>query len=81
VAPYTLVNLILGMLRIARWDYVLGTALGMTPGILLNAFFVDRVVAAIQSPSPLTFALVALAVTIAAGLALFVRRRLAKRAL
>jgi phospholipase D1/2 len=79
-APYTIVNLILGMLRIDRLDYLIGTALGMAPGIVVNAFFVDRLLAAIRAPSPLTVALVAVAIAIAVGLALCVRGRLAKRA-
>ncbi|MEP6483448.1 MAG: VTT domain-containing protein [Rudaea sp.] len=80
VAPYSVVNLILGSLRIDRIDYLIGTALGMTPGIIVNAFFVDRVVAAVRTPSPLTFALVALALALAIGLTIFVRRRLARKA-
>lgn len=78
VAPYTIVNLVLGATRIDRLPYVVGTALGMTPGILVNAFFVDRVVAAVRAPTPLTVALLAFATCVVIALALLVRRRLAR---
>jgi phospholipase D1/2 len=78
VAPYTIVNLLLGATRIDRIQYIAGTALGMAPGIVVNAFFVDRVVAAVRAPSPLTVALLVLATGVVIGLALFVRRRLSR---
>ncbi len=78
VAPYTIVNLLLGATRIDRVQYIVGTALGMTPGIIVNTFFVDRVVAAVRAPSPLTIALLVLATCVVIGLALLVRRRLSR---
>ena len=78
VAPYTIVNLLLGATRIDRVQYIVGTALGMTPGIVVNAFFVDRIVAAVRAPTPLTIALLAFATLVVIGLALFVRRRLSR---
>ena len=78
VAPYTIVNLLLGATRIDRVQYIAGTALGMAPGIIVNAFFVDRIVAAVRTPTLLTFALLALATLVVIGLALFVRKRLAR---
>ncbi len=78
VAPYTIVNLLLGATRIDRLQYIVGTALGMTPGIVVNAFFVDRILAAVRAPTPLTIALLAFATLVVIGLALFVRKRLSR---
>ena len=78
VAPYTIVNLLLGATRIDRLQYIAGTALGMAPGIIVNAFFVDRVVAAVRAPTPLTIALLVLATGVVIALALLVHRRLSR---
>jgi uncharacterized membrane protein YdjX (TVP38/TMEM64 family) len=55
VAPYSLVSLIAGAARIRRIPYLVGTALGMTPGIVLYALFVDRARAALLDPHPLAW--------------------------
>ncbi|MDQ6917111.1 MAG: VTT domain-containing protein, partial [Pseudomonadota bacterium] len=60
IAPFTIINLIAGASHIAFRDFVLGTIIGMAPGTLLLVVFIDRVIAAVKSPGPLTFALLAL---------------------
>ncbi len=50
VAPFTLVNLFAGASRIRFRDYLLGTALGMTPGIIAVSVFADRLLLAIRNP-------------------------------
>jgi len=77
VAPYSIVCLLLGTTDIRRVPYIAGTVLGMLPGIAVNAFFIDRVIAAIRHPSMTTVALLALAVCVIAALALLVRRHFA----
>jgi phospholipase D1/2 len=77
VAPYSIVCLLLGTTAIRRAPYLAGTALGMLPGIVVNAFFIDRVIAAIRHPSLLTAALLGLAVITIAALAVLVRRHFA----
>ena len=77
VAPYSVVCLLLGTTAIRRVPYVTGTVLGMLPGIVVNAFFIDRVIAAIRHPSMTTVALLALAVLAIAALAMLVRRHFA----
>lgn len=42
VAPFTVVNLFLGVLRIRTGDFVLGTFLGLLPGFLFSIFIGDR---------------------------------------
>jgi len=77
VAPYSIVCILLGTTEIRRAPYIAGTMLGMLPGILVNAFFIDRVIAAIRHPSMTTAALLGLAVVVIAALALLVRKHFA----
>jgi phosphatidylserine/phosphatidylglycerophosphate/cardiolipin synthase-like enzyme/uncharacterized membrane protein YdjX (TVP38/TMEM64 family) len=50
VAPFSLVNLIAGASHIKLKDYLLGTAAGMLPGILVITLFADRLLHTIQHP-------------------------------
>ena len=79
VAPYSIVCILLGALHVRRSHYLIGTTLGMAPGILVNAIFIDRVIAAIRSPSALTFALLLLALLVVVALGWSVRKRVERR--
>lgn len=60
VAPYCVVSLLGGIVRAPPGRYLLGTALGMAPGIVVYALFLDRAQAALRSPHALAaFAAVA----------------------
>ncbi|MBI3897075.1 MAG: VTT domain-containing protein [Gammaproteobacteria bacterium] len=50
VAPFTVVNLVAGASHIGLRDFLLGTVLGMIPGILAIVLFIDRVDATLQQP-------------------------------
>jgi phosphatidylserine/phosphatidylglycerophosphate/cardiolipin synthase-like enzyme/uncharacterized membrane protein YdjX (TVP38/TMEM64 family) len=50
VAPFTIVNMIAGASHIKLKDYLIGTALGMLPGILAITIFADRLLHAIKEP-------------------------------
>ena len=78
VAPYSAVNLAAGALRIPRRDYLLGTAFGMLPGIVFNAVFIDRVVAALEHPNSSSYALLILVAALIVVLAALIRRRVAR---
>ena len=79
VAPFAIVNMVAGASRISLRDMLLGTALGMAPGLLVMVFFVDQIVAALKTPGPLTLALFAGAVVLI-GAALWGLQRWLKRA-
>jgi phosphatidylserine/phosphatidylglycerophosphate/cardiolipin synthase-like enzyme/uncharacterized membrane protein YdjX (TVP38/TMEM64 family) len=51
VAPFTLVNLVAGAIRIPMLDYVIGTALGLLPGLLLMTALGDRLLRIVTEPS------------------------------
>jgi uncharacterized membrane protein YdjX (TVP38/TMEM64 family) len=60
VAPFAIVNLIAGASHIRFRDFLLGNTLGMAPGTLAMAVFVDQIVTALRAPGGMTFALVLL---------------------
>ncbi len=78
LAPYSVVNLVAGAARIRRRDYVFGTALGMLPGIAVNALFVDRILALIERPQGSTLCAFVLALALALALLYALRRRMAR---
>ena len=53
VAPYSLVNLAAGAVRVPFRDFVLGTLLGMTPGVVGITFFTQQLEEMIRRPSAL----------------------------
>jgi phospholipase D1/2 len=79
LAPFTVVNLAAGASHIRLRDFLLGTALGMLPGILAITVFSDRLLAVLREPSPLTLALLAGVAIFVAGGAYALRRWLRGR--
>jgi phosphatidylserine/phosphatidylglycerophosphate/cardiolipin synthase-like enzyme/uncharacterized membrane protein YdjX (TVP38/TMEM64 family) len=51
IAPFTAINLIAGAAQISWRDFLLGTLVGMLPGIILTIAFVDRASTALQRPT------------------------------
>jgi phosphatidylserine/phosphatidylglycerophosphate/cardiolipin synthase-like enzyme/uncharacterized membrane protein YdjX (TVP38/TMEM64 family) len=51
IAPFTLVNLVAGAIRIPLLDYMVGTALGLAPGLLLMTALGDRLLRIMTEPS------------------------------
>jgi phospholipase D1/2 len=74
VAPYSVVNVVAGATHIGTRDFLVGTVIGLSPGIVGIALFTDRVVAAIRNPGALTLTVLA-AVAMAAVLGILVMRR------
>ncbi len=72
VAPFTIVNLVAGASHIRLRDFAIGNAIGLAPGTVAIAVFVDSVADAIRRPSLEELAIVAgvLAFILAAGWAL-----------
>lgn len=50
VAPFTLINLVAGASRTHFRDFMVGTILGMIPGMLTVSLITDRAIAAIENP-------------------------------
>ena len=68
VAPYSLINLAAGASSIRLVDFILGTLLGMLPGLVVLSVLGDRIVAILLDPSLGQLAL--LAASVAAWLAI-----------
>jgi phospholipase D1/2 len=62
IAPFTVVNLAAGASRIPFTDYVLGTILGMLPGLVLMSALGYQIFNVLTAPTPLNVSLFVLAV-------------------
>ena len=51
IAPFTLVNLVAGALRVPMLDYVVGTALGLAPGLVAMSLLGGQVFEILSDPS------------------------------
>lgn len=49
VAPFMVVNLVAGALRVKLRDFVVGSALGLLPGTVLISLFTDQLLSALQA--------------------------------
>lgn len=79
VAPFTVINLVAGTTHISLRDFLLGTLIGLAPGVVAAALFIDRILAALRNPGAGTVALlIGLAVLVVIGMALL-RRSLRRR--
>ena len=52
IAPFAIVNMVAGTSHIRVRDFLIGSALGMTPGTLFFALFVEQMVEAFERPGP-----------------------------
>jgi uncharacterized membrane protein YdjX (TVP38/TMEM64 family) len=50
IAPFTIVNLVAGASHIRLRDYMIGSVIGMVPGILLTVTFAHQLLRAIRHP-------------------------------
>ena len=60
--PFTLINLAIGASAIRPLDFIIGTIIGMGPGLLVISVMGDRIVGILKDPSPQTVGLLALCV-------------------
>lgn len=79
IAPFTIVNIVAGASHIRLADYLIGTVLGMLPGIALTVTFVHHLAEAVRNPSLGTVAVLAgvaaLIIAIAMGLQRLLRSK------
>lgn len=79
VAPFTIINMIAGASHIRLGQYLIGTSLGMAPGMLAIALFTDRIIASVQKPTPVNYLLLAVVVLFIALAAWLASRWLRRR--
>jgi phospholipase D1/2 len=78
-APFAVEGIIAGALRIKLWHYMLGTVLGMTPGVLATSVFGVQLTAALEDPSTINWWIIAAVVAVFVAMTYFVKRWLAAR--
>ena len=74
VAPFAVVGIVAGAIRVKPFDFMLGTALGMLPGALTTTVFGDQIEAMLRDPSRINYWIVAGAV-LAFGTLIYAGRR------
>jgi phospholipase D1/2 len=62
IAPFPVVNLLMGALRVKLWHFVCGTFLGMLPGMIAATVLSDQLAAALEDPAGVNFWIIAAAV-------------------
>jgi uncharacterized membrane protein YdjX (TVP38/TMEM64 family) len=67
VAPFTIVNMLVGASGLPFREFIAGTALGMLPGIAAFALVGDRAVGVWRNPTPLNLTLAAVAIALWIG--------------
>jgi phospholipase D1/2 len=79
IAPFSIVNLAAGAICIPAVDYLLGTAIGLAPGLIIMSVLGDRAVTLIRQPTlggvAILVGLLFAAIGISVGLQLFISRR------
>jgi uncharacterized membrane protein YdjX (TVP38/TMEM64 family) len=79
VAPFTVVNVVAGASHIRFRDFLIGTALGMLPGITMTVTFVHHLAEAVRNPSMGTVAVLAGVAAFIIGTAMLLQRMLKRR--
>jgi len=76
VAPFTVVNVVCGAFKVPWRDYLLGSILGLTPGILITALFAHQLASALRNPGIGAFLLLAALIVVTIIGAVWLKRRL-----
>jgi uncharacterized membrane protein YdjX (TVP38/TMEM64 family) len=76
VAPFTIVNIISGAFQIPLRDYLIGTLLGMAPGIVVINLFAHQVESAVRNPGLGSYTLLIVLATAGVVGTLWLRRKL-----
>lgn len=78
LAPFMIVNVVAGASHIRFRDYMIGTALGMMPGIAITVTFIHHLAEALRNPSIGTVAVLAAVALLLVGLAIGLQRLLGR---
>jgi phospholipase D1/2 len=79
IAPFTLVNLAAGASGIRFVDFLVGTLIGILPGLILMAIMGDRIIRILAEPSAGDIAILVLCVAALIGLAVAAQAFLSRR--
>jgi len=76
VAPFTVVNIVCGAFKVPWRDYLLGSILGLTPGVLITALFAHQLTSALRDPGIGAFLLLAALIAVTIVGSVWLKRRL-----
>jgi uncharacterized membrane protein YdjX (TVP38/TMEM64 family) len=79
IAPFTLVNLAAGASGIAFVDFLVGTLIGLSPGLVLLSVMGDRIIKILSDPSAGDIAILVVCIAGLIGLAVAAQALLARR--
>jgi uncharacterized membrane protein YdjX (TVP38/TMEM64 family) len=75
LAPFAVVNVVSGAFKVPLRDYVIGSLLGLVPGILVTNLFAHQLQSAIRNPGFGTFVLLAALIVVTAVGTVWLKRR------
>jgi phospholipase D1/2 len=76
IAPFTVVNVVSGAFKVRLRDYLLGSFLGLVPGILITNLFAHQLAKAIRDPGMGVFLVLAVLLAITIVGTIWLKRRL-----
>jgi phospholipase D1/2 len=79
VGNFSMINMLVGSMRVPFGKYVLGNIVGIAPGVLLLTLFAEQITSAMRSPSKGNVALLAAAVALFAVFGIVLKRWLKRR--
>jgi uncharacterized membrane protein YdjX (TVP38/TMEM64 family) len=79
IAPFPVVNLVLGALRVKLWQFVAGTFLGMLPGMIAATVLSDQLAAALEGSGRVNFWLITVALALLGAVAFFSQRYMRRK--
>jgi phosphatidylserine/phosphatidylglycerophosphate/cardiolipin synthase-like enzyme/uncharacterized membrane protein YdjX (TVP38/TMEM64 family) len=80
IAPFPIVNLVMGAMHIKVWHFLVGTFLGMLPGMLAATVLSDQLASALEDPTRVNFWAIAVAVVTLMVVAFFSQRYVRRHA-
>lgn len=78
VAPFTIVNIASGAFKVPLVNYLVGSVLGLAPGILAISFFAHQFARAVRNPGIGSYAVLGAGIAITAAGTVWARRKLAQ---
>src|ERR1044071_2820026 len=75
VAPFTLINIVSGAFKIPVRDYLIGSFIGLAPGILIMNLFAHQFARAVRDPGIGTYMMLAGSIAAAAIGFIWIKRR------
>src|SRR5262249_10023794 len=78
VAPFTIVNVVAGAVRLPIWSYLLGSLIGLAPGVIVINLFAHQFARAIRQPGFGSYALLAVSIVLAVAGTVWLKRKYAE---